>query len=51
MQLESARLDENFKFEIIVNSNVIKEGVPGIEGTGFFGNDWSLEKGDFAWRR
>jgi len=35
---------------IIVNSNVIKEGVAGIEGAGFFGNDWSVEKGDFIWR-
>jgi pimeloyl-ACP methyl ester carboxylesterase len=36
---------------IIVNSNVIKEGVAGIEGAGFFGNDWSIEKGDFVWRK
>ena len=35
---------------IIVNSNVIKEGVAGIEGAGFFGNDWSVENGDFIWR-
>jgi len=36
---------------IIVNSNVIKEGAVGIEGAGFFGNDWSIEKGDFVYRR
>ena len=35
---------------IIVNSHVIKEGVAGVEGTGFFGNDWSIENGDFVWR-
>jgi len=35
---------------IIVNSNMIKEGVAGIEGAGFFGNDWSVKKGDFIWR-
>ncbi len=35
---------------IIVNSHVIKDGVAGVEGTGFFGNDWSIEKGDFVWR-
>ncbi len=35
---------------IIVNSNVIKDGITGIVGTGFFGNDWSVEKGDFVWR-
>jgi len=36
---------------IIVNSHVIKEGVAGIEGAGFFGNDWSIERGDFVWRK
>jgi pimeloyl-ACP methyl ester carboxylesterase len=36
---------------ILVNSKVIKEGVAGIEGAGFFGNDWSIEKGDFVWRK
>ena len=35
---------------IIVNSNVIKDGLAGIDGAGFFGNDWSVEKGDFIWR-
>jgi pimeloyl-ACP methyl ester carboxylesterase len=35
---------------IILNSKVIKEGVSGIVGAGFFGNDWSFEKGDFVWR-
>ncbi len=36
---------------ILVNSKVIKEGVAGIEVAGFFGNDWSIEKGDFVWRK
>jgi pimeloyl-ACP methyl ester carboxylesterase len=35
---------------IIVNSDVIEDGLSGIEGTGFFGNEWSVEKGDFVWR-
>ena len=35
---------------VIVNSQVIKDGVAGIEGAGFFGNDWSFERGDFVWR-
>jgi len=35
---------------VIVNSQVIKEGVAGIESAGFFGNDWSVENGDFVWR-
>ncbi len=36
---------------IIVNSNVIKDGVTGIEGAGFFGNDWSIDNGDFVFRK
>lgn len=36
---------------IIVNSNVINDGLEGIEGAGFFGNDWSVENGDFVWRK
>jgi hypothetical protein len=36
---------------ILVNSQVIKEGVSGILGAGFFGNDWSFENGDFVWRK
>jgi pimeloyl-ACP methyl ester carboxylesterase len=35
---------------IVVNSSVINEGLAGIECAGFFGNDWSVEKGDFVWR-
>jgi hypothetical protein len=36
---------------IIVNSGVIKDGVAGIEGAGFFGNDWSTVNVDFVWRK
>jgi hypothetical protein len=36
---------------IILNSSVIKDGIDGIEGAGFFGNDWSIENGDFVWRK
>jgi hypothetical protein len=35
---------------IIVNSSVIQDRIDGIEGAGFFGNDWSVENGDFVWR-
>jgi hypothetical protein len=35
---------------IIVNSNVIKDGLAGIDGAGFFGNGWSVQNGDFIWR-
>jgi hypothetical protein len=35
---------------IILNSSVIQDGIDGIEGAGFFGNDWSVENGDFVWR-
>ncbi|MGF1585461.1 MAG: alpha/beta hydrolase-fold protein [Bacteroidales bacterium] len=34
---------------MIFNSDMLKEGVDGIIVTGFFGNDWSVEKGDFSY--
>ncbi|MCG8308485.1 MAG: alpha/beta hydrolase [Cytophagales bacterium] len=34
----------------IVKSSVIKNGISGVECAGFFGNDWSVETGDFVWR-
>jgi pimeloyl-ACP methyl ester carboxylesterase len=39
-----------FSDVIILNSSVIQDGIDGIEGAGFFGNDWSVENGDFVWR-
>jgi pimeloyl-ACP methyl ester carboxylesterase len=33
---------------MIFNSDMLREGVDGIIVSGFFGNDWSIEKGDFS---
>ncbi len=34
----------------IFTSEVWKDGLEGIQAAGFFGSDWSIEEGDFAWR-
>lgn len=34
---------------MIFNSDMLREGVDGIIVSGFFGNDWSVEKGDFSY--
>ena len=31
----------------IFDSSVVKDGISGVLGSGFFGNDWSVDKGDF----
>lgn len=33
-----------------IRSRMLTEGAAGIEVAGFFGNDWSTAKGDFAWK-
>ena len=33
----------------ILNSSIMSKGEEGVLFTGFFGLDWSLEKGDFVW--
>ena len=33
----------------VMDKNILKTGEPGLVMTGFFGLDWSLEKGDFVW--
>jgi poly(3-hydroxybutyrate) depolymerase len=35
---------------IVFGTEVLTKASDGVRGTGFFGNDWSVEKGDFAWR-
>ncbi len=35
---------------MIFNEQVLMEGLAGIDCSGFFGNDWSAENGDFVWR-
>lgn len=34
----------------IFNDSVVNDGISGVICSGFFGNDWSLENGDFVWR-
>jgi len=33
----------------VVSSRMLTEGLAGVEVAGFFGEDWSVEHGDFAW--
>ena len=35
---------------LIFDNTAMQEGVEGVECSGFFGNDWSVEQGDFVWR-
>ena len=35
---------------MIFDDQMMKAGLPGVHCSGFFGNDWSVEKGDFVWR-
>ena len=34
----------------VVGSEMLAEGATGVRAAGFFGNDWSVDKGEFAWR-
>ena len=36
---------------MIFDTTMMKQGISGVKATGFFGNDWSLDKGDFIWRK
>ncbi|HTV63377.1 MAG TPA: prolyl oligopeptidase family serine peptidase [Verrucomicrobiae bacterium] len=33
----------------VIGPEMLREGVKGIRAAGFFGNDWSVENGEFAW--
>lgn len=35
---------------IVFDENMMKNGIDGVIGSGFFGNDWSVENGEFVWR-
>jgi hypothetical protein len=35
---------------VVLGSEVLRDGTAGVRVAGFFGNDWSVESGDFAWR-
>lgn len=34
---------------LVLGADVLEKGTAGIVTAGFFGNDWSVEHGDFAW--
>ena len=34
----------------VIGSEMLERGAPGIRAAGFFGNDWSVQNGEFAWR-
>ncbi|MEP3836193.1 MAG: prolyl oligopeptidase family serine peptidase [Algibacter sp.] len=36
---------------MIFSSHVFSNGIDGIEGVGYLGNDWSLENGDIEWKK
>ncbi|MFD2825981.1 alpha/beta hydrolase-fold protein [Leeuwenhoekiella polynyae] len=35
---------------LIFDDTMMKSGISGVKSSGFFGNDWSVEEGDFIWR-
>ncbi len=35
---------------IVIGAEMLARGTAGVRAAGFFGNDWSVETGDFAWR-
>jgi hypothetical protein len=43
------RSGEAFPDCIVVGPEVLRDGVKGVRAAGFFGNDWSVDHGDFAW--
>jgi len=34
----------------VIGSDMLTKGAQGVRVAGFFGNDWSVDKGEFAWR-
>jgi len=34
----------------VIGPEMLKQGSKGVRAAGFFGLDWSVEKGEFAWR-
>ncbi|MFG0331122.1 MAG: prolyl oligopeptidase family serine peptidase [Phycisphaerales bacterium] len=34
----------------VTSADLPREGVPAVEVAGFLGSDWTVERGDFAWR-
>jgi predicted esterase len=36
---------------VVLGTDVLTQGYAGVRGAGFFGVDWSVTKGEFAWRK
>ncbi len=34
----------------VIGPEMLRDGVKGVRAAGFFGNDWSVSRGEFAWR-
>ncbi len=34
----------------VIGPEMLRDGAKGVRAAGFFGNDWSVENGEFAWR-
>jgi hypothetical protein len=34
----------------VIGPEMLNTGLPGVRAAGFFGNDWNVATGDFAWR-
>jgi pimeloyl-ACP methyl ester carboxylesterase len=34
---------------VLMSGDVWNKGLPGVKAAGFFGNDWTIEHGEFAW--
>ena len=35
---------------VLLGPEALTQGFPGVKVAGFFGNDWSVERGEFVWR-
>ena len=40
----------SFPEVLILDDKVLAEGLDGVTASGFFGNDWAVENGDFVWK-
>jgi hypothetical protein len=34
---------------MLLSADALKVGTAGVRAIGWFGNDWSVERGDFVW--
>ena len=36
---------------VLYRADTLTKGMAGVEGAGFFGTDWKVESGEFAWKK